>query len=784
MLMTLKCTGLKQYIFLLAVLLPFRLFSQTYDTISNWDGITQSWQFYAGSHAIVENPLPDSVNPSAHCMKVITSTDPYDLMFYTMTTPADFDHFPYYNLKILAPAGGGDVTLKFENSTNTRSEEVVMTPVQGKWTNLRFDFSGASYDNLTKMVIFFDFKGTIAGKSWYIDDVTKEVPPPLQLQSNLPIIVINTFGVSVPDEPKITGHMGVIDNGTGQVNHLSDPFNNYDGFIGIETRGKSTEMFPKKAYGVETRDSAGQNLDVPLLSLPEENDWILYAPYTDKSMLRNAVTFNLARKMGTYHSRTRFCEVVLNGDYKGVYILMEKIKKDQNRVDIATLNPDEISDDDLTGGYILSVDWWESGMQYGIDGWKSDPVPPYPNAKDIIFEFYYPESGEIVSQQRDYIRSFVTKSENTLTGKGFIDPDEGYQKYMDAASFVDFMLVNELSKEVDKYRYSNYFFKQKDSDGGKLFAGPVWDFNLGYGNVDYWEPGISTAGWIYPVIAPFDYSIMFWWKRLMEDPYFRALARTRWTELRQGEWSDTEITQVIDSITGLIDAAKDRNYARWPILGTYIWPNYNWQNNDYQDEVAYFKNFLFNRLNWMDANLPGQVLKTWAALTPGSKQIRLRLYGDYFSRPTLKAGHFHLNDAPGTIMITGVQYVNASECILKLNADVAGYPGISVTIEEKVLNTWHDLTSNKLSATGTGNDLPAAGIRIFADHGRIHILCDQPDLLPSHVKVLNITGQTMGSYSLEISAENSIDTSLPPGVYLLVFENNAKPSVHKMVITR
>jgi hypothetical protein len=760
-----------------------RPFSPTFDTISNWDGITQSWQVYAGSYAVVENPLPDTINPSAHCMKIVTSSDPYDLMMYTMSAPADFDHFPKYRIKILAPAGNGTVTLKFQNAGNTQWEEVEMKPVPGRWTDLEFDFSGLSYNNLTRMVIFVDFEGTVAGKTWYVDDVLKEIPPPLQLQSNLPIVVISSFGVSVPDEPKITGHMGVIDNGPGNMNNLDDTYNNFDGSIGIETRGKSTQMFPKKSYNVETRDSTGGNLNVPLLGMPAENDWILYAPYSDKSMLRNAVTFDLARKMGDYHSRTRFCEVVLNDDYKGVYLLMEKIKKDKERVDIATLNPDEITGDDLTGGYILSVDWWESGMKYGIDGWKSDPVPSYPNAKDITFQFYYPEPGEIVSQQRDYIRGFVTRAENTLTSAGFSNPDEGYLKYLDAASFVEFMLVSELSKEVDKYRYSNYFFKQKDSDGGKLFAGPVWDFNLGYGNVDYWQPGINPSGWIYSSIAPYDWSIMFWWKRLMEDPYFRNLAKTRWSELRQTVWSDGAITSVIDSITGLIGAAKDRNYVRWPILGTYVWPNYNWWNNDYEDEVAYFKNFLFQRLHWIDANLPGTVLQPWASLTPGNKHIRLRLYGDYFSRPNLKAGYFHLNDAPADLRIMNVQYVNASESILNLTADAAGHPGISVTVEKKILNTWHDITSNKLSATGTGEDLAEVGIRVFAGEGQITIQCNHPEMLPKKVEILTITGQRVGEHRLEPLTSNHLQADLTPGVYFLVFHDEGQAFVQRVLIT-
>ncbi len=147
------------------------------------------------------------------------------------------------------------------------------------------------------------------------------------LTSNLPIVIIHTNGQEIPDDPKIEGHMSIVDNGPGNLNNQYDEPNGYDGFIGIETRGQSTQMFPKKAYGFETRDEEGENLDVSLLGMPEENDWILYAPYSDKSMLRNFITFYMGSKLDVYCSRMAFCEVIVNNDYRGVYILMEKIKK-------------------------------------------------------------------------------------------------------------------------------------------------------------------------------------------------------------------------------------------------------------------------------------------------------------------------------------------------------------------------------------------------------------------------------------------------------------------------
>jgi len=750
---------------------------QTYDTISNWDGIAPAWVVWAGDSQVVTNPYPQGINQSLHCFKLVSSVELYDLMFWDMPDAVNFEIYPRYNLKIYPPAGGGNVVLKFENSDNTASHEIMLPVVPGQWNNLEFNFSGLYTENFTRMVIFPGILDSNPGEAWYIDDITKEIPAPVELQSNLPIVVVNTYGVSIPDEPKISAMMGIIDNGPGNTNKITDPFNNYNGFIGIETRGQSTQMFPKKSYAVETRDSLGGNLNASLLGMPAENDWILYAPYTDKSMLRNVVSFDIGHKMGGYCTRTTYCELVVNNDYKGVYVLMEKIKKDKNRVDIATLNPDEISGDDLSGGYIISVDKVPPGFQLGVDGWKSDPVPPYPNAMDITFQYYYPEPVDMANIQKNYIKDYITNAENILSNTSFSNPETGYNNYFDVPSFVDFMLLNEITKEVDKYRYSTYFYKEKDSDGGKLFAGPAWDFNLGYGNVDYWPMGLDYTGWLYNDVKTHAASIMFWWKRLNEDAYFRDLAKTRWTDLRNDKLSDAGFNSVIDSILVLTEDARIRNYVRWPILGQYVWPNYNWQYNTYADEVEYFETFLFNRLHWMDSHMPGNILNPRAAISAETNIIKLRLYSDYFSRPTLGITDFRLNNAPDGMSIQKAEYLNTSECQLIISSDLNGKPDISVTVSEKAINTFQDLTSNKLESAGYNALDSEVAFSIFSSDNQVYIRCSQPELLPEKLKIVNVTGQIRGIYSLEKKQENILPCSLAPGIYLGILETKNKPVV-------
>lgn len=424
--------------------------------------------------------------------------------------------------------------------------------------------------------------------------------------SNLPIIVINTNGQYIRDEPKIIASMGIVSNGNGVRNNLTDAFQ-YSGKIGIEIRGSSSQMFPKKQYGIEIVDDAGVETDTVLLGMPSESDWILFAPYNDKSLMRDALAYRLGRAMGRYAPRTRFCELVLNGSYQGIYVLMEKIKRDKNRVDINKLNPDENEGNNLTGGYILKID--KSSGNSG-EGWQSliQPTPRTGN-QQISFQFETPNYNVVTSQQRQYIKTYVTQFENALTSVTFQDPAEGYQKFIDVDSFVDFYLMQELTKNVDGYRLSTFLYKERDSDGGKLFMGPLWDFNLGFGNADYCTKG-NPEGFVldFNNTCPQDFWLIpFWWKRLLEDATFRGKVADRWASLRESVFSQPYIHNYIDSVAGVLNVeARQRNFNAWPVLGTYVWPNF-YVGQTYGDEVLWLKNWVTQRLLWLDSSLPKSI---------------------------------------------------------------------------------------------------------------------------------------------------------------------------------
>lgn len=420
-------------------------------------------------------------------------------------------------------------------------------------------------------------------------------------ESDLPIVVINTGGPGIPDEPKIEAQMGIIYNGPGMTNYITDPYNNYNNKIGIEQRGSSSAGFPQKSYGFETRDVNGTQHDTLLLGMPQEHDWILYAPYDDKTCMRNIISYDIANKTGHYASRTQLCELVINGQYKGIYVLMEKIKRDNDRVDIANLQPIDISGDELTGGYIIKVDRTDGPGSY----WDS----PYPasSGQTISFVHVEPPGDQIMPQQRTYIQEYVDSVEDALAAPNFADPVNGYRKFIDAPSFVDYLLLNEASRNVDGYRLSTFFYKDKNSNGGKLVAGPAWDYNLAWWNADYCD-GFKDTGWVYSQfndICGGNYDIPFWWTRLMEDPAFQDEVKCRWTELRQTTLSISSLFQVIDSLALKLDQAKDRHFNTWPILGVYTWPNPSPIPADYPGEIQAMKDWIQLRFDWMDNNLPG-----------------------------------------------------------------------------------------------------------------------------------------------------------------------------------
>ncbi|WP_052331323.1 CotH kinase family protein [Lewinella cohaerens] len=422
--------------------------------------------------------------------------------------------------------------------------------------------------------------------------------PPAFSSTNLPLVVINT-NEEIPDEPKVLGNMQIIHNGSDQRNYLGDSGNEYNGFIGIEIRGSSSAIFPKKSYGLETRDAQGENNNVSLFGMPSENDWILNGPFSDKSLLRNVLTFEMGRRTGHWVPRTQLCEVFINGDYRGVYVFMEKIKRDNGRVDIAKLTEEDNAGDELTGGYIVKLDKETGGDAIA---WTSPFAPLSGGFQSTNYLLHYPELPDITDQQLEYISSYITDFESAIYSENLDDPATGYKNYIDVNSFVDYILTTELCKNIDSYRISTFLYKKKDSNGGKLYAGPLWDYNLAWGNVDYCEANL-TSGWEldFNTVCSGDAWLNppFWARMITADTAFANAMNCRWRELRSGPWHTDSIMGFIDEQVSFLEEAQPRNFSRWPILGEYVWPN-NFVGSTYSEEIDYLKTWTLQRLDFMD----------------------------------------------------------------------------------------------------------------------------------------------------------------------------------------
>ncbi len=407
--------------------------------------------------------------------------------------------------------------------------------------------------------------------------------------SNLPIVVIETDnGIAIPDEPKVLGTMKIIYRPNGARNYLTDidsiQFLNYNGRIGIESRGStSQEFFDKKPYALETLEDDGiTNSNVCILGMPKENDWILNSLAFDETGLRDVLAYELSERLGQYAPRRVYCEVMVNGDYKGLYVFMEKIKQDKNRVDIAEIDASCNAFPEVTGGYITKADkangdpvaW--SMQEYGSGWW-------WGTYTDFIH--HYPKPENVTNAQNNYIHSVFTNLA-AVSNQHNISINNGISSVIDIPSFVNFMMIAEFSSNVDVYSLSTFFHKDRK---GKLRAGPVWDYNLAFGydafgnrsRYDVWQFNNQ------------DNNGPKFWRDLFETDLFRCYLAKRWNEITaEGQPLNYDVVcSRIDEIDALITEAIGRDNQRWH------------QMQNHASSLVEMKQWLRNRINWINQNI-------------------------------------------------------------------------------------------------------------------------------------------------------------------------------------
>ncbi|MGE0771379.1 MAG: CotH kinase family protein [Cyclobacteriaceae bacterium] len=435
--------------------------------------------------------------------------------------------------------------------------------------------------------------------------------------SEIPYVIIDTHGGEIQFEPKIAATLQVYE-GKSLVQENE---------IGIEYRGKTSfRLSDKKGFNIETTE------DAVFFGFPEEEDFRLVGHIVnledryifDRTLMYNFVGYEIARSIGRYASRCKFIELQVNGDYLGVYVFMEKLKRDDNRINIKSLNA---SSTNLTGGYIITIDKTSVGdagigkpLSYFENNWDDDAryttsnsfrsrfdifgneitfapygAPYHPQQYlETYFLYEYPKEEDITQEQKNYIAKYIDDFEVALLSDDFQGSVRTYTDYIDLSTFVDYFILNELFRNVDAYRLSTYL--QKDRDG-KLGMGPVWDLDIAFDNGDR----IPLNDWVINYnnhVSQDPWMVHFWWPRLMEDPQFRKAVKARWNELRGNQLSDNSLAQWVDDTAQWlkVNGAVSRNYQVWD-KGIGV---------DYDGSINNLKNFLQQRASWM-----GSVIATF-----------------------------------------------------------------------------------------------------------------------------------------------------------------------------
>ncbi len=419
--------------------------------------------------------------------------------------------------------------------------------------------------------------------------------------SDVPIVLLENFGGGrPPDEPKRAAFMAIFeppkDPETGQVIGRASLANEPDlqTRIGIEIRGSSTGGRDKASYGIDGWDEDDEEKGIEVLGMPEHSDWVLYGAYNfDRALMRNHLIYHLSNDCGRYATRSKFCEVFFNmqggslsyADYRGVYSFMEKISRDEKRVDVEGMPGDVSQEPEITGGYMMKIDRgsarWNTSRQGSI-------VP------------VYPREWNVTSAQNTWIRNYLQEFEDTLFSANFRHPTLGYPRYVDLDSWTDHHILNLLPMNVDAIRLSGYFYKtravendQGALEGGRIEWGPIWDFDRSMGSTDSRDD--NWAIWYGPPDSSkyFDYDGRYpWWNRLWQDVDARQRWRDRWHMFRQGPLSTAHIMARIDGFANELREAAPRNFQKWGLINP----------SQFQNEVNVLKNWLSNRANWVDTH--------------------------------------------------------------------------------------------------------------------------------------------------------------------------------------
>ena len=462
----------------------------------------------------------------------------------------------------------------------------------------------------------------------YLRDRTVKVT-----QTNLPIVFITTNRQTIQRDNYILARMKIIHNGDGQLNYGDTVAHrgqtvDYEGYIALKYCGNTSfSNSDKKPFAFRTLESdvlpdyGGAKQKVRILGMEKDNKWGFIAPWCDETMIRDVLSFELGRPWFDWVPSARMCEVILDGTYYGVYVLCERVSKGKRRLN---LNDPSV---DADGNIVAD---WHVCVDHGYDPYYTSKHHPWATLDGsresrytVKYEYDDPDDDEfweLPDGTREALHADIDQMEDIFKTTNWLDPEQGYRRLVDHMSFIDYMLSTEVSMNIDGYRLSTHLYKH--SDTRRLTEGidprwktTLWDFNIAWGNANYYG-GERTDQWQYMMNINNpgdDCPVPFYWYKMLLDDDFVSDLKDRWQAYRQGNYSDQRILATVDSLTTLLTAegAAERNERAWGIYNrSSIWPLPYYAKN-YDDAVSYLKNWITQRLKFMDKNLlPPRVIET------------------------------------------------------------------------------------------------------------------------------------------------------------------------------
>lgn len=429
-------------------------------------------------------------------------------------------------LRSLNPQLGGDVKMNFDAATTTLSgstdnfvANMTLIPSfesEGEvYVGDQLQTSGVSAQDFSKEVVY-----TVVYDNARVDYKVR-----VSNFTGLPVMIINTADGRPITSKEDWKDATISIYGAGRFDDLAECA------VEVKGRGNSTWGYDKKPYALKFPSKTS------VLGMPKHKRWVLLANTMDRTMMRNRVAYHVAEQTSlAWTPRTEYAEVILNGKHIGNYLITEQIRIDKNRIDITEMEPTDISGEAITGGYVFEMDFHFDNVN---QWWTPQGFPS---------SISFPDEDDIVPEQIEWAKNYFNEVERVIFDGGFADPETGYAAYIDPQSFVDYWLVYELCINHEIANPGSVYL-HKDR-GGKLTAGPIWDFD--WGTFSY-AASPAAQGKLFMTHA-------IWYRRLFQDEAFKALAKRRWKELYHKFVAIGDF--ILEEYDYLGESAK-KNFAIW-----------------------------------------------------------------------------------------------------------------------------------------------------------------------------------------------------------------------------